>query len=46
MYARVHTCTHCGRKVHLAKFYFDRLNILNANVGVRSNTNPQGPKKV
>ena len=29
MYATVYTCTPCDRKGHLAKFYFDILNILN-----------------
>jgi len=24
MYANVYTCTHCGRKGHLAKFCYDR----------------------
>ena len=49
MYARVYTCTHCGRKGHLAKFYFDRLNHLNfanKNVWVPIFTNPYGPKKI
>jgi len=46
MYARVYTCTHCDRKGHLAKFCFNRLNVLNANVCVRHKTNLQGPKKV
>ena len=29
MYARVFNYTHCGRKGHLAKFYFDRINNIN-----------------
>jgi len=29
MYAHVYTCTHCGRKGHLAKFCYDKINILN-----------------
>mgnify|MGYP000872325104 CR=1 FL=1 len=28
-YANMYHCSHCGRKGHLAKFYFDKLNILN-----------------
>ena len=49
MSARVYTCTHCGRKGHLTKFCYDRLNALNLtsqNVLVRRGTNPHGPKKV
>jgi len=48
MYARVHTCTHYGRKGHLAKFYYDRLNNLNfvsKNAWVRKGANPSEPKK-
>ena len=48
-YTHVYTCTHCGRKGRLAKFYYDRLNISNfANkfVWVRKGVNPHGPKKV
>ena len=26
---KVYVCTHCGRKGHLAKFYFDRINHIN-----------------
>ena len=29
MHARVYKCTHCGRKGHLAKFYFDKINHVN-----------------
>ena len=42
-------CTHCGLKGHLAKFYFDRLNIsnfANKNVWIPIATNPRGPKKM
>ena len=49
MYARVYSCTHCGRKGHLAKFYYDILSALvfaNENVWVRRGTNPHGAKKV
>jgi len=49
MYARVYTCTHCGRTGHLAKFCYDRINALNFAsklVWVRRGTNPYGPKKV
>ena len=48
MYARVYKCTHCGRKGHLAKFYFNKINHLNftnKEVWVPFNTNPHGPKK-
>ena len=49
LYVRVHTCIHCCRKGYLAKFYFDRLNVLNfasKHVWPRKATNPHGPKKV
>ena len=48
MYAHVYTCTHCGRKGHLAKFCYDRLNTPNLAkkyVWVREGTNPHGPKR-
>ena len=50
MYTKVYTCTHCGRKGHLAKFCFDKLHVLNfanniKNVWVPYKTNPQGPKR-
>ena len=47
-YAHVYTCTHCGRKGHLAKFCFDRLhtpNLAKNFVWVREGTNPHGPKR-
>ena len=40
------TFTHCYHKGYLTKFCYDRLNILNVNVWLCSNTKPQGPKKV
>ena len=49
MYARVYTCTHCGRKCHLIKFCYDRLNILkfsNKFVWVRKSANLHRLKKV
>ena len=49
MYAHVYSCTHCGRKGHLAKFCYDRIHISNfANkfVWVRKGANPHGPKRV
>ena len=49
MYAHVYTCTHCGRKGHLAKFCFDRIhvsNLANKFVWVREGTNPHGPNKI
>ena len=34
LHANVYTCTHCGRKSHLAKFCYDRLHDVNlANKG-------------
>ena len=38
-YAHVYTCTHCGRKGHLAKFCYDRLhtsNLANNFIWVRA----------
>ena len=49
MYVNVYTCTHCGPTGQLAKFCYDRINVLNfANkfVWVRKDDNPHGPKKV
>ena len=49
MYANVYTYTHCGRKGHLAKFCFDRindLNFINRFVWVRKGANPNGFKRV
>ena len=49
MYARVYKYIHCGRKGHLAKFYFDRINHLNfanKNVWVSIISNHNGPKKI
>jgi len=45
MYGRVFSCSHCGRKGHLANFCYDRLNASRHNVWVR-NTNFQGSKKI
>ena len=48
MYARVYTCTHCGCKDHLAKFCYDKINVLNfasKNVWVRKGVNPENPRK-
>ena len=49
MHPKVYKCTHCDRKGHLAKFCFDRINVLNSaikkNVWVSYNTNPRGPKR-
>ena len=48
MYARVYKSTHYGRKGHLARFCFDRLNskiFSNNNVWVPYDANPRGPKK-
>ena len=43
MYGKAYTCAHCGRKGHLAKFCYAKLN---KNVWVRESTNPIGPKKI
>ena len=48
MYARVYTCTYCGRKEHLENICFNRidhLNFTNKSIWVPYNTNPHGPKK-
>ena len=48
MYAHVYTCTHFGRKGHLAKFCFDRLhdvNLANNFVWAREGANPMDPKR-
>ena len=49
MHPKVYKCTHCGRKGHLAKFCYDKINILNfannKNVWVPYDANPRGPKK-
>ena len=49
MYAHVYTCTHYGRKGHLAKFCYDRIHVDNLAkkfVWVRNDTNPHGPNKI
>ena len=46
MYGKVYTYAHCGRKGHLAKFYYTKLNMLNKNIWVRESTNPLGPKNI
>ena len=38
MYRKVFTCSFCGRKGHIANFYYDRLNASHHNIWVR-NTN-------
>jgi len=45
MYAKVYSCTYCGRKGHLAKFYYDKLNVSNNHAWVQK-TNILGPKKI
>ena len=48
MHAKVYKCTHYGRKGHLAKFCYDRVNSINFasnNVWVPYNANPRGPKR-
>ena len=49
MYAPVYICAHCGRKGHLAKFCYDKLNdsnFANRYVWVRKGVNPHGPKSM
>ena len=46
MYGRIYTCAHCGRKGHLAKFCYAKLNMSNKNVWVQEDSNPKGPKKI
>ena len=49
MYAHVYTCTHCDRKGHLAKFYYDKINDLNftsKNVWVKKGANPMTQESV
>ena len=49
MYAHIYTCTHCGRKGHLAKFCYYGINdsnFVNKLVWVRKGTNPHGPNIV
>ena len=43
---RIYICTHCGRKGHLKKFCYAKLNMSNKHVWVRQDTNPKGPKKI
>ena len=48
MHTKVYKCTHCGRKVHLVKFCYDKINALNfanKNVWIPYKTNPQGSKR-
>ena len=45
MYGKVFLYTYCGRKGHLVKFCYDRINASHNHVWAR-NTNIQGPKKV
>ena len=48
MHSRVYKCTHCNRKDHLVKFYFDKINhvnFINKNVWVPYDANPRGPKR-
>ena len=34
MYIHVYTCTHCGRKGHLVKFYYDRIHTSNLQISL------------
>jgi len=40
MYGKVYTCAHCGRKGHLAKFCYAKLNMQNKNIWVRESATP------
>ena len=49
MYAHVYICTHCERKDHLTKFYYDRVhnvNFANKFIWVRKGASLHGPKRV
>ena len=49
LYVKVYKYIHCGRKGHLVKFYFDRINstnFANKNVWVPYNANSHEPKKI
>jgi len=42
---KAYQCAHCGRKSHLSKFCYNKLNVINKYIGVHK-TNPIRPKKV
>ena len=44
LYAKVYSCTYCGRKSHLTKFCYDRINA-SIDHWVRK-INTVGPKKI
>ena len=46
MYGKIYTCAYCGRKGHLAKFYFDPINASDNHISVRKGSNPHGPNKI
>ena len=46
IYDKVYTGAHYGRKGHLAKFCYAKLNMLNKNGWVRESTNSIGLKKI
>ena len=45
MYANVYRCSFCGRKGHVSRFCYDRLNVTNNQVWVKRTNNP-GPTKI
>jgi hypothetical protein len=45
MYTNVYKCAFCGRKGHISKFCYDRLNVRNNNTWVKK-TNTSGPKSI
>jgi len=45
MYANVYNCTFCGRKGHISKFCYDRLNMSNTSIWVKK-TNTTRPKRM
>ena len=48
VHTRVYKCTHCGRKGHLAKFYFDKINHINLQIiifGLHLMLTPVDPKE-
>jgi hypothetical protein len=45
MYNNVYLCSFCGRKGHVSRFCYDRLNIRNNQVWIKK-TNKSGPYKI
>jgi hypothetical protein len=45
IYSNIYVCSFCGRKGHVSKFCYDRLNVTNNQVWVKRTNNP-GPTKI